>query len=107
MNLGNHLTYRFLAPANKDKCRGLFHVCDTLIATPPRSARLLLLFLATFCWGAPANRSMAAPPYTIKQTPGLRYVEKATWFDSMLASRAALQERRSAGRRPAESVVPQ
>ena len=99
MNLGNHLTYRFLAPANKDKCRGLFHVCDTLIATPPRSARLLLLFLATFCWGAPANRSMATPPYTIKQTPSLRYIEKETWFDSMLASRAALRNDEAAGER--------
>ncbi len=47
----------------------------------------------------------AAPPYVIKQTPKLRYVAKATWFDSMLASRAALQADEAAGTRPRPNVA--
>ncbi len=47
----------------------------------------------------------AAPPYQIKQTPPLRYVQQSTWFDSMLASQAALQEDEQAGLRPQGRVA--
>ena len=60
--------------------------------------------LAALGWLMPAYLCPAAPPYEIKQTPSLRYVEKATWFDLMLASRAALQADESAGIRPAPKV---
>ncbi len=63
-----------------------------------------ILLFAALCWIALATLSTAAPPYTMKQTPGLRYVEKETWFDSMLASRAALQEDEAAGKRPVPNV---
>ena len=60
--------------------------------------------LGTFVWFVPAALSPAAPPYEIEQTPPLGYVEKATWFDSMLASRTALQREEAAGTRPVPRV---
>ncbi len=65
---------------------------------------LLLLVLVMSSWTVPARFAAAAPPYTIKQTPPLCYVQKTTWFDSMLASRAALQADEAAGRRPVPRV---
>ncbi len=61
--------------------------------------------LAALFWVAVATSGLAAPPYVIKQTPELCYVPKATWFDAMLASRAALQADEAAGQRPAAKVI--
>ncbi len=47
----------------------------------------------------PISLCSAAPPYQIEQTPVLRYVQRETWWDSMLASRAALIADEQAGKR--------
>lgn len=67
-------------------------------------AAAMLGLLAAFFGGVPASIGTAQPPYEIQQTPPLRYVQKGTWFDSMLASRAALQADEDAGRRPLPRV---
>lgn len=61
--------------------------------------------LAASVWDAAATFVPAAPLYEIAQTPEPCYVAKETWFDSMLASRAALQADEAAGRRPAPKVA--
>ena len=47
---------------------------------------------------------LAAPPYTIEQTPQVQLVPAATWFDSMLATRTMLREDEAAGKRPKPAV---
>ena len=59
---------------------------------------------AALMWSVETTFVAAAPPYEIRQTPELCYVAKGTWFDSMLASRAALQAEEAAGRRPDPTV---
>jgi len=68
-------------------------------------AALWLPAFAALVWSVEATFVAAAPPYEIRQTPELCYVAKGTWFDSMLASRAALQAEEAAGIRPAPSVA--
>ena len=74
-------------------------------AAGPRPATVMPWLLGALAWLMPAALCLAAPPYEIEQTPKLRYVAKATWFDSMLASRAALQADEAAGTRPAPKVA--
>ena len=69
------------------------------------SPALPMPVLATLVWAMVATFCPAAPPYEIEQTPTLCYVAKATWFDSMLASLAALQADETAGKRPAPRVA--
>ena len=65
---------------------------------------VLPFLLGALAWVVFAAQGPAASLDEITQTPPLRYVQKATWFDSMLASRAALQADEVAGARPAPKV---
>jgi hypothetical protein len=67
--------------------------------------RVSLPLISLLIWLVTAAAALAASGYEIKQTPTLRYAPKATWFDSLLASRAALQADESAGTRSAPQVA--
>ena len=55
-------------------------------------------------WLLAAALATATPPYVIEQTPPLVYVEESNWFDSMLASRTALQAEEAVGDRSKPKV---
>lgn len=82
-----------------------YGILDRAARTRPIYLAAIALAFVVVAWLASAQHSSAAPPYQIEQTPKLCYVEKATWFDSMLASLAALQAEEAAGKRPPPKVA--
>jgi hypothetical protein len=75
-----------------------------VISSSVRRRSVWTSLLGAMVWLTSSTECPAAPPYEIEQTPALRCVEKTTWFDSMLASRAALQADEAAGTSPTPNV---